>query len=38
MLDSDIIRILLYLAERAYRDNTINSREYNNIRDFLYDL
>lgn len=38
MLDSDIIRILLYLVDLAYRDDTINSREYTNIRDFLYDL
>lgn len=38
MLDSDIIRILLYLVDLAYRDDAINSREYTNIRDFLYDL
>lgn len=38
MRDSDIIGILLDLVKWAYRDNRLDSREYDKIRDFLYDL
>lgn len=38
MRDSDIIGILLDLVKRAYRDNRLDSREYDKIMAFLYGL